>query len=262
MSFMPRPAEFATAAPAVDYATGGDPIAPLRLIAARVPSPPLVIGLTGPGGVGKSTIARAIVALSDCETDPDGFLVPTAEIVHTAAPFKRMLAALYGAAGLDSREIGRRIDGDLKRKPDPVLGGVTPTHAMQTLGTEWGRQLIGPDLWVDLWRRQAERLLDEGRGVLNDSVRFENEAEAIRTLGGVVVQLTDRAGDLAASHASEAGVAPDLIVENSGTPEECARDVLEAVEVFLGRRQPEPPAPGFWPALRALWGRVAPSAFD
>lgn len=53
---------------------------------------------------------------------------------------------------------------------------------MQTLGTEWGRHIIAPDLWVSL---AAMRLDDHihSPGVVFSDVRFENEANFIRQRG-------------------------------------------------------------------------------
>lgn len=138
----------------------------------------MLIGLAGTGGVGKTTTARTIERIA-----------PTWFRVAIGDPLRMMLAAYYKSADLDEIEIDRRLDGDLKRTPDPLLGGRTPTHALQTLGTEWGRQTIHPDLWVDLWTVRARRWLDKGFGVIQDSVRFRNEGERIHELGGLVVRL-------------------------------------------------------------------------
>ena len=180
------------------------------------------IGLTGPAGSGKSTVAAAIEAAARAEGR---------EVLrlHVGAPLKAMLAALYAAAGLTPEEAARRIDGDLKRRPCTILGGRTPTEAQQTLGTEWGRRLISPDLWLSIWIDRAAAVVARGGIVINESVRFDNEAVALRSLGGRVVRLTGRAGDLsgaAAGHASEAGVAADAEVSNAGPPEDAARAIL------------------------------------
>jgi len=137
---------------------------------------PFVLGLTGPGGAGKSTVARAILAAR-----------PAAVVLHSGFALKAMMRAFYEAAGLDPEEIARRVEGDRKRTPDPLLCGRSPTEAQQTLGTEWGRDLIGSDLWLGLWRRRAAHLVGCGFSVVNDSVRFANEAAAIRGAGGLVV---------------------------------------------------------------------------
>ena len=57
-----------------------------------------------------------------------------------------MLRKLLACPGADAGMIRRMIDGDLKEAPTPLFEGRTPRHAMQTLGTEWGRDRIGRDL--------------------------------------------------------------------------------------------------------------------
>lgn len=183
-----------------------------------VPPPPFVLGITGPGGAGKSTVARALVALR-----------PRVEILHAGFALKAMLRGFYAAAGLDQVEAARRIDGDLKRTPCPLLCGRSPTEAQQTLGTEWGRDMIGRDLWLDRWRDRAAAILANGGSVINDSVRFDTEAATIRDLGGLVVRLTGRADPRMPSHASEAGVAADVEVSNAGEPAAAAMAILDAL---------------------------------
>lgn len=105
-------------------------------------------------------------------------------------------------------------------------------YLLQVLGTDWGRDRISPNLWVDLWKARATQLCarDADVTVVADDVRFDNEAEAIQALGGYVVRIeSSRGADRITTnngvqkHASEAGIDPELIdytVNNDGTIEE------------------------------------------
>ena len=59
-----------------------------------------------------------------------------------AEPIKRMLACI----GLSHED----LHGDRKEEPNDMLEGKTPRYAMQTLGTEWGRDFISPNIWVNV----------------------------------------------------------------------------------------------------------------
>jgi len=150
---------------------------------------PKLIALTGLAGSGKSTAASALV-----ET---GFVR-----VSFAAPLKAMMAALYEHAGLPASEIKRRIEGPRKQESDPLLGDQTPRYAMQTLGTEWGRDTIFADLWANAAIREINRLMGLGVSVVVDDCRFPNEADAIRSLGGFIIRIKGRGG-IEGGHASE-----------------------------------------------------------
>jgi hypothetical protein len=103
---------------------------------------------------------------------------------HIAEPLRAMLAVLLKANGMKDSMITRYLEGDLKESVIPELG-VTSRYAQITIGTEWGRELISQDLWANTW----ERGIADGESVMNDSVRFPNEAEAIRRRGGVVIMI-------------------------------------------------------------------------
>lgn len=146
----------------------------------------IVIGVAGPAGAGKDTVGDYLHA-------NHGF-----QKMSFAAPLKRMLAAAGLAEPLD------------RAKKEELIPGLNFSwrHAAQTLGTQWGREQLDPNLWVKLVRREilalAEKRREETRIVLTD-VRFENEAAMVRELGGQVWHLKGRRAELgaAAGHVSE-----------------------------------------------------------
>lgn len=127
-------------------------------------------------GSGKSTVANS--------------LVHKAGFVHVpfAGPLKRVGTAVLLEAGLTELDARRFLYRD-KHSEIPGIG-VTGRHLLQTLGTEWGRRQIRPDLWLNLWHRQVDiqrkRAWRESRPcrIVVDDVRFRNEAELIRKMGG------------------------------------------------------------------------------
>lgn len=158
------------------------------------PGRQIIIGFAGRAGAGKTTAAQHLV-------QHHGF-----ERVRFAGPLKAMMRAL----GCTEEE----VDGARKEMPCDLLGGRTPRQAMQWLGTEWGREMIAPDLWTRAWEYAAA---GKPRVVVDD-VRFPNEVEAVRRLGGVVVQLVAPMNQSAmfASHVSEAGILDfDRVMNNN-----------------------------------------------
>ena len=129
-----------------------------------------LIGITGYAGSGKSTLAELI-----CNSDPSW------KRIRFAGPIKSVMIEL----GLTTEQ----VDGEEKEVPCSLLCGKTPRYAMQTFGTEWGRRLIGESIWLNVFKRRAECLLADGFNVVVDDVRFPNEAEFIRSLGGKIVKV-------------------------------------------------------------------------
>lgn len=131
-----------------------------------------LIAFTGLKGSGKDTAASVFVDL--------GY-----EHVKMAGCLKGMLRAMLAYQLVDEATIDRMIDGDLKEAPSALLGGRSPRHAMQTLGTEWGRDLMTPTLWADLVRSRCAAF---AKVVISD-VRFPNEVDLVRSMGGKVYRV-------------------------------------------------------------------------
>ena len=168
----------------------------------------ILIGIAGPAQSGKSTLAgefRRLVEFRGQKYSKQPF----------AGPLKRMLASI----GVDVSDLS-------KNTPVAFLDGyVTPRIMMQTLGTEWGRALL-PNLWLKVWQHELD---DSAHAVCVPDVRFDNEAELIRSLGGTIIHVARKpTADMLAvpAHASEAGITRakgDIIFRNDRGIEKMAQ---------------------------------------
>lgn len=168
-----------------------------------------LVGFAGLIGSGKTTAAIYLIAEHRFVN------------VKFAGPLKDMCKAL----GLTDDE----INGPLKEQPCALLDGKTPRWAQQSLGTEWGRNCISPNLWTNAWQRRLAQMGDIN--VCCDDVRFPNEAALIRELGGQVIMVV-REGQKQGEHVSERfDFEPDLIIYNNGTIGEFETKVARALGV-------------------------------
>ena len=174
-----------------------------------------LIGLVGRKGSGKDTAAQGLLE--------DRRWVK----VSLAEPLRKVVKTMFLLTDEDCD------DCDRKEQPGPL--GVSYRRGMQAVGTELVRnqlQKVLPEIgtegfWIQHMRRKVEQLWQEGKRVVITDVRFEDEADAIIELGGLLV-FVDRPGmDKSDGHASETGVdvivakyrAPDMLVrlENNST---------------------------------------------
>lgn len=147
-----------------------------------------------------------------------------------AAPMKNMLHSLLRDQLVSPADIERMVEGDLKETPVPELNGRTPRYAMQTLGTEWGRGLIADSLWVDAVVRLA---MQAGQVVITD-VRFPNEVQAVKDVGGIVIRITRPGLSTEDAHPSEALIDELLVdyeIANDSTVEELHSKVRCMIDI-------------------------------
>jgi len=176
----------------------------------------MLIGLVGPMGVGKTTLADAVV--------------------HYMPRFRRVMFAYTLRAMLQAIGLTWEDVTTYKDQPHGYLSGRTPREALQTFG-EAGRTGIDHDIWVNATMRDVQEHLTRGDNVIIDDVRYRNEADAIRRMGGVVVRLhrdehTPRT-DAASRHVSETNSAliiPSMHYTIKGVPSEAlVHDLMHAI---------------------------------
>lgn len=170
---------------------------------------PKVIGFTGKAQSGKDTAADIMLEH-----------LPGYTKASFADPIKEMLRV-----GLGLTE--DQLYGPAKDRLDDRYG-CTPRHMAQSLGTEWGRDLIHPDVWVIANS-------DKARIIIPD-VRFENEATFVRSRG-ILIHVRGRGGLFnGGDHISEDGVGylcGDVTLANTGTLEEYRLEVLRLMMGFV-----------------------------
>jgi hypothetical protein len=180
-----------------------------------------LIAFSGYAGSGKSTAASFL--------QEGGY-----EIVKFAGPLKAMMRGYLDFQGLDSQTVEDLVEGSLKEKPHHATHLRTPRYFQQTLGTEWGRKLMGEDFWVRPWEARVKVLLSSGIDVVCDDCRFPNEAEAVRRLGGTVIQVVSK-NSQTCDHASENPPTPDLVITNLSNLQRFERDVWETLLPLVSR---------------------------
>lgn len=95
--------------------------------------------------------------------------------------------------------------------------GWTPRQLAQSLGTDWGRNMVDSELWIKIAMNRAGRLMADGRNVVIDDLRFGNEWQAIKAAGGVCVYLSRKGHVVNVDHPSEGqlvGYPFDYVLQN------------------------------------------------
>lgn len=175
-------------------------------------APPPLVAFTGRARSGKDTAAAFAAAYLH------GYVYGLAD------PIRAMLNAGFGIDMKSSYWETR------KELPVAALGGRSPRQLMQWLGTEWGRKMVSEDVWINMAKAELHA---NGPGMVISDLRFDNEAEWVRRLGGRVIHISRPDVDAVNPHASEDGVAfapSDLRITNDGTLAELQQKVIEACQ--------------------------------
>ncbi len=212
----------------------------------------MIIGVLGPAGSGKDTVA-------DFLAKKYGFTK-----IALADPLKRICKEVYSFT--DEQLWG---PSEFRNQPDlryPTgRGHLSPRVALQTLGTEWGREMYN-NTWIDYGIRVAEGVLLSGdrysqkrglytpgfferlfsrkpTGVVFSDIRFKNEVDAIRKRNFGFMVRVKRQGLAAvgvAGHASEEEQKMlkdtdfDYVIDNNSTLDDLYKSVVRMLAILPG----------------------------
>lgn len=178
-----------------------------------------LIGITGKARFGKDSVALYLKNTYYFRT------------YAFADPLKEAASRMFGIP------LDHFYDDEYKDVIDPFWG-ISPREITQKLGTEGGRRLFREDIWIKRAEQVWHEYLDQFNGVTDMSfyphhdyngfvitdVRFENEADFIRSNGGMMIHiLRDSIENKVREHESENGIAildSDLVIDNNGTLED------------------------------------------
>ena len=116
--------------------------------------------------------------------------------------------------------------------------GVSSRHIQQTLGTEWGRDCISPNVWLNMWKTKVKTSLQSGISVVCDDIRFPNEVEALKELGGVLICIHRPDAPVpTGEHRSDSyALQSDYIIVNRSTKEDLIKGLVTALTVTYDLR--------------------------
>jgi len=181
----------------------------------------MILGLTGLKGSGKDTAAKYLV-------EKHGWVN-----VKFADTLKNMIRLMLSEAQYSKEMIERYVEGDLKETP---LGGVFGTrdcrHLMVTLGTEWGRDLVSPNIWIDIARAKIEGHIANGKNVVITDLRFANELALLKSMDAITARV-ERGLTNTSNHPSETFISQmdvGYILQNNKTIEHLHSAIARLVD--------------------------------
>lgn len=192
----------------------------------------MVIGISGKKQSGKNTVANIINEL----------LGNRYELKMFAEKVKEIVCIITGCTmkNLESEDFKNSLVGN-------EWGNLTYRDFLQKIGTDCGRNIIHPNIWVNtLMKDYKMQYASAGIGGFHDprpsfkkigfprwiitDVRFPNEANAVRDKRGLLIRVNRKGIDISTHH-SEMALDDyddfDYIIDNDGTEEDLVEKVKE-----------------------------------
>lgn len=177
--------------------------------------PKKIIAFTGPAGSGKDTAANAILNA-----------YPDSEQLSFAYTLKKTCQVLFN---LSESQLNDTIEKELV---DPRYNK-SPRELFQWMGTDIIRNTFGNDFFVNIMRDKINKS-NKSIIVIND-VRFDNEAELIKSMFGKIVKIERKEQKKVTSHSSENGINYkyiDVIIPNNLSIENLENGVINILDIL------------------------------
>ena len=175
----------------------------------------MIIGLSGYARSGKDTVAELLCL--NYAFKRVAFADPIREAILTLNP------------KIDSiTHVSHRVEdyGWEVAKQEPEI-----RRLLQVMGTEVGRKMFGENIWIDMAFKQAEQY----QQVVIPDVRFTNEADAIKELGGIIWRINRHGLNGINEHRSEHAMDSymvDHVIYNDGSLDELSDEVFMSAKKY------------------------------
>ncbi len=230
----------------------------------------MIIGISGKINSGKDTVGYAILhhiarfkgfSTSNWPEKEDyNYLKETSgfEIKKFADKLKDITCLLIGCTRdqLEDREFKEKELGqewtiqkmyDTGIEPMIETYQLTPRVILQLLGTECGRNIIHPNVWVNSlfneyslkasnWDVDGNTTVNEYPNWIITDMRFPNELEAVKNKGGITIRVNRSNNLLESNHLSETALDNaefDYVIQNDGS----IQDLIDKVKQILIKEQ-------------------------
>jgi energy-coupling factor transporter ATP-binding protein EcfA2 len=174
-----------------------------------------LVALTGAKTVGKTTIAKAVAALSD-----------DVHILSFATPIRKMLSAL----GVSQH--------NLNVEKEAVVDGLNQSarQMLCSLGTDWGRNMVHPNIWLWAMDQQIAEIYRNAKNkshvvIIIDDCRFANEAAWVAKKGGQIVELYRDGIRYTHEHITEKPL-PNSLIDwsfDAGGVQNCVKNIVQNI---------------------------------
>ena len=166
-----------------------------------------IIGITGKARAGKDTMANCLMNsfISKDTNENKAIKLSFADPLYD-------IADLFG--------FGSKAHSDKWKPVVNEVWGITGREFLQKIGTDIFRNHFREDTWLKHMAMRLDQVMAESQNcnilVVIPDVRFDNEAELIRSRGGKVLEVVRPGSPIAlqgnqALHASEKGIKQDLV---------------------------------------------------
>ncbi len=174
-----------------------------------------LIGLAGKAGSGKDTLGEYLITKYNIKS------YALAEPLKKAASiaFDIPLKCFYNS------ELKETLVDDWH---------MTPRELMQTLGTEYTRDVFRKDIWIRQGHKKWLECQKKNKhyAFLVTDIRFQNDAEWLKNEGGIIIKVKrDAAKNM--DHESEIGFTENLVdyvIDNNSSLEEFYKNIENTVE--------------------------------
>jgi hypothetical protein len=199
-----------------------------------------LIGLSGYGGVGKDTVADILVkefgwekfSFSDAlyQEVAQGYGLPDASGLYVRETKEQPSAALALNQCYDQGFV-RAMEESIRNgsiEPLAMNAPLSPRQVLQWWGTEYRRKQ-DPEYWLK--RASDAMFASDAHGMVNVSVRFDNEAQWVWSKGGINIKVIRDTIQPPNNYVSELGVDKKYIdyrLRNDGTIDDLFQEVKYA----------------------------------